>query len=71
MTLELNIFHSSSKHVNPEEEGLEEFCLIGTSVEEHCARKLQGELMESLEESSTPPITPVAPLVPPTPLDKA
>ena len=32
MTLELNIFHISSKHANPEEEGPEEVCLIGTNV---------------------------------------
>ena len=50
MTLELNIFHLSSKHANLEEEGPEEVCLIGTSVGEHCARNLQGELIESLEE---------------------
>ena len=37
MALELNIFHLSSKHANPEEEGLEEVCLIGTSVGKHCA----------------------------------
>ena len=30
MTLELNIFHLSKKHVHPEEEGLEEVCLIDT-----------------------------------------
>ena len=75
MTLELNIFHSSSKHANPEEEGPKEVFLIGTSVGEHCARKLQGGLMESLEEFdeelSTPPITPIAPPVPPAPPDKA
>ena len=69
MTLELNIFHLSSKHANPEEEGLEEVCPIGTSVGEHCAQKLQGELKEILEdfdeELSTPPITPTAPIVPP------
>ena len=73
MTLELNIFHLSSKHANPEEEGLEEVCLIGTSVGEHCAHKLKGELMERLEEIdeelSTPLITPAP--VPPTPPDKA
>ena len=75
MTLKLNIFHLSSKHANPEEEGPEEVCLIGTSVGEHCSRKLQGELMESLEEFdeelSTPPITPIAPPVTPVPPDKA
>ena len=74
MTLELNVFHSSSKHANPEEEGSEEVCLIGIRVEEHCAWNLQGELMESLEEFDeellTPPITPVAPPVPPAPPDK-
>ena len=75
MTLELNIFHLSSKHVNPKDEGLEEVCLIGTSVGKHCARKLKRELMESLEEFdeelSTLPISPVAPPIPPTPPDKA
>ena len=50
MTLELNIFHLSSKHANLEEEGIEEVCLIVTNVGEHCARKLKGELLESLEE---------------------
>ena len=75
MTLELNVFHSSSKHANLKEEGSEEVCLIGTNVEEHCARKLQGELMESLEEFDeellTPPISLVSPPVPPAPPDKA
>ena len=75
MTLELNIFHLSSKHANPEEEGLEEVCLIDTSVGEHCTRKLQGELMESLEEFdeelSTLPITLTAPPIPPAPPYKA
>ena len=73
MTLELNLFHSSSKHANPEEEGPEEVCLIGTSVGEHCAQKLQGELIKNLEEFdeelSTPLITPIAPPVPPAPPD--
>ena len=36
MTLELNIFHLSKKHVHPEEEDLEEVCLIDTIVEEQC-----------------------------------
>ena len=75
MTLELNIFHLSSKHANSEEEGPKEVCLIGTTVGEHCARELQRELMENLEEFDeelpTPPITPVAPPVPPAPPDKA
>ena len=75
MTLELNIFHLSSKHANPKEDGPEEVCLIGTSMGEHGAQKMQGELMESLEEFdeelSTPPITPTAPPIPPAPPDKA
>ena len=75
MTLELNIFHLSSKHVNPEEEGPEEVCLIGISAGEQCAWKLKGELMESLEvfdeELSTPLITPVAPPILPAPPDEA
>ena len=36
MTLELNIFHLSKKHVHPEEEDLKEVCLIDTIVEEQC-----------------------------------
>ena len=36
MTLELNIFHLSKKHVHLEEEDLEEACLIDTIVEEQC-----------------------------------
>ena len=34
MTLELNIFHLSKKHVHLEEEDLEQVCLIDTIVEE-------------------------------------
>ena len=34
MTMELNIFHLGKKHVYPEEEDLEEVCLIDTIVEE-------------------------------------
>ena len=37
MTLELNIFHLSSKHEPSEEQEPEEVCLIGTSEGEHCA----------------------------------
>ena len=36
MTLELNIFHLSKKHVHLEEEDQEEVCLIDTIVEEQC-----------------------------------
>ena len=42
MTLELNIFHLNKKHVHPEEEDLEEMCLIDTIVEEQC-EKLQSQ----------------------------
>ena len=58
MTLELNIFHLSKKHMQPVEEGLEEVCIIDTIMEEqaeqlqlqdllinelsYCAEKLQG-----------------------------
>ena len=34
MTLDLNIFHLSKKHVRPEEEDLDKVCLIDTIVEE-------------------------------------
>ena len=34
MTLELNIFHLSKKHMQPMEEGLEEVCIIDTILEE-------------------------------------
>ena len=34
MRLELNIFHLSKKHAHPEEEDIEEVCLIDTIVEE-------------------------------------
>ena len=44
MTMELNILHLNRKHVHPEEEGLEEVCLIDTIMEEYCAQKLQEEL---------------------------
>ena len=34
MTLELNIFHFNKNHMQPMEEGLEEFCIIDTILEE-------------------------------------
>ena len=34
MTLELNIFHSSKKHMQPAEEGPREICIIDTILEE-------------------------------------
>ena len=39
MTLELNIFYLSKKHVHPEEEDLEQVCLIDTIVEEQCEQQ--------------------------------
>ena len=48
MTLELIIFHLSSKHEPPDEQEPEEVYLIDTSEGEHCAQKLQEELMESI-----------------------
>ena len=49
MTLELNIFYMSKKPINPEEEeGPEEVCIIDTLVEEHCNKKIQEKLNESL-----------------------
>ena len=35
MTLELNIFHLSKKHMHLVEEDLEEVCLIDTILDEH------------------------------------
>ncbi|RVW12251.1 Retrovirus-related Pol polyprotein from transposon 17.6 [Vitis vinifera] len=49
MTLELNIFYMSKKLITPKiEEGLEEVCIIDTLVEEHCNKKMQEKLNESL-----------------------
>ena len=62
ITLELNIFHLSSKH-EPKE-----VYLIGTSEGEHCAQKLQEELMESIEEFDEELFSPITPPAPP---DKA
>ena len=49
MTLELNIFHLCKKHIHleEEEEGLEEVCMIDTLVEEHCNQRMQEDLIES------------------------
>ncbi|WKA06624.1 hypothetical protein VitviT2T_024517 [Vitis vinifera] len=49
MILELNIFYMSRKPITPkEEEGPEEVCIIDTLVEEHCNKKMQEKLNESL-----------------------
>ena len=51
MTLELNIFHLSKKHVHPKGEDLEEVCLINTIVEEQCEQlQSQADLIEELAE---------------------
>ena len=50
MTIELNIFHLCKKHIHleEEEEGLEEVCMIDTLVEEHYDQKMLEDLNESL-----------------------
>ena len=53
MTLELNIFHSRKKHMQPVEEGLEEVCIINTILEEQAEQQqLQDVLIEELFECS-------------------
>ena len=71
MTLELNIFHLSSKHKSMEEQEPDEVCLISPSVGKPNVHKLQEELMKSNEESdgeSNALVTSPAPLIPPAPL---
>ncbi|RVW60734.1 Retrovirus-related Pol polyprotein from transposon 297 [Vitis vinifera] len=49
MTMELNIFYMSKKPITlEEEEGPKEVCIIDTLVEEHCNKKIQEKLNESL-----------------------
>ena len=70
MTLELNIFHPSSKHKSVEEQELDEVCLIRPNARKHNAHKLQEELMKNGEvsdEESSASVTPPTPLIPPTP----
>ena len=51
MTLKLNIFHLSKKHIHPDEDGPKKVCLIDTIVEEQCEQQqLQAELIEELAE---------------------
>ena len=53
MTLELNIFHLSKKHMNLVKEDPEEVCLIDTILDEQSQlQQLQEELIEELEEIS-------------------
>ena len=70
MTLELNIFHLSSKHKSIAEQDPDEVCLISSGAGKHNVHKLQGELMKNNEESdgeSNASVTPPAPLIPPAP----
>ena len=49
MTLELNIFYMSKKPSTPkEDECSKEVCIIDILVEEHCNKKMQEKLNESL-----------------------
>ena len=49
MTLELNIFHLSKKHMQPLEEDPEEVCIIDTILEEQAEQQqLQDVLIEEL-----------------------
>ena len=53
MTLELNIFHLSKKHMQPVEDGPEEVCIIDTILEEHAdQQRMQDVLTEELDECS-------------------
>ena len=53
VTLELNIFHLSKKHMLPVEEGLEEVCIIDTILEEQADQQgMQDVLTEQLAEYS-------------------
>ena len=70
MTLELNIFHLSSKHKSMEEQEPDEVCLISPSARKHSPHKLQEELMKNNEVSdgeSSASVTLPAPLIPPAP----
>ena len=51
MTLELNIFHLSKKHMQPVEEGPKEVCIIDTILEEQAEQQqLQDVLIEELSD---------------------
>ena len=70
MTLELNIFHLSSKHKSMEEQEPDEVYLISPSARKHSAHKLQEELMknnEVFDGEFSASVTPPAPLIPPVP----
>ena len=49
MTLELNIFHLSKKHIQLVEEGLKEICIIDTILEEQAdQQQMQNVITEEL-----------------------
>ena len=53
MTLELNIFHLSKKHMQPMEDGPEEVCIIDTILEEQAdQQRMQDLLTEELAKCS-------------------
>ena len=53
MTLELNIFHLSKKHMQPVEDGPEEICIIDAILEEQAdQQQIQDVLTEELVEWS-------------------
>ena len=53
MTLELNIFHLSKKHMQPVEEGPEEVCIIDTILEEQADQhQMRDVLIEELSDCS-------------------
>ena len=53
MTLELNIFHLSKKHMLPVEDGLEEVCIINTILEEQVDQQgMEDVLTKELAEYS-------------------
>ena len=59
MTLELNIFHLSKRHMHSEEDDCEEVCIIDTILEEQANEQqvqdvLTPELSECLEEQQEP-----------------
>ena len=59
MTLELNIFHLSKKHMQPMEDDCEEACIIDTILEEQANEQqvqdvLNQELSECLVEQQDP-----------------
>ena len=53
MTLELNIFHLSKKHLQPVEEGPEEVCIIDTIMKKQAnQQQMQDVLIEELSDCS-------------------